>query len=173
MSDARWIEIEGDFRAACTHFAGAVELFDAGGFDETGLSGYRTSMAFLHAMQSGHTSLEAGLLRILNLLGEERPQGEFWHRDLLRRVCRPVEGRDAILPPDLCDHADETRRFRNVATRNYDNFQISMADPAVDAARFLAAHLLDCLSEFKTRINPPGNAGGGDGSGTAASGGPS
>ena len=29
MSDARWIGIEGDFEAACTHFAGAARLFDA------------------------------------------------------------------------------------------------------------------------------------------------
>ena len=29
MSDARWSEIEGDFEAACTHFAGAARLFDA------------------------------------------------------------------------------------------------------------------------------------------------
>ena len=173
MSDARWIEIEGDFQAACIHFARAAELYDAGGFDEAGLGGYRTSMAFLHAMQSGHTSLEAGLVRILNLLGEERPQGEYWHRDLLTRVCQPVEGRDAILPPDLCDHADETRRFRNVATRNYDNFQISRADPAVDAARFIAARLPDCLSEFKARIHSSDNADIHDGSGGATSGGSS
>ncbi len=163
MSDARWIEIESDFRAACTHFTGAAELFDAGGFDETGLGGYRTSMAFLHAMQSGHTSLEAGLVRILNLLGEESPQGEFWHRDLLRRVCTAVEGRGAILPPDLCDHADETRRFRNVATRNYDNFAISRAEIAVDSARVLAARLQDCLSEFKIGIDPSDNGGSRDG----------
>ena len=31
MSDARWIEIERDFKAACEHFSGAAALFDAGG----------------------------------------------------------------------------------------------------------------------------------------------
>ena len=34
-------------------------------------------------------------------LDEECPQGESRRRDLLRRVCRPVEGREAILPPDI------------------------------------------------------------------------
>ena len=155
MSDARWIEIEGDFQAACTHFAGAAGLFDAGGFDEAGIDGYKASMALMHAMQSGHTSLESGLVRILALLGEERPQGESWHRDLLRRVCRPVAGRGAILPPDLCEHADETRRFRNVATRSYDNFRLGAAETAVASAKVLAARLPECLQDFKNRIDPP------------------
>ena len=170
MSDARWIEIESDFQAACKHFAGAADLLDAGGFDDTGLDGYRTSMALMHAMQSGHTSLEAGLVRILNLLGEELPQGEFWHRDLLRRVCMSVEGRGAILPPDICKHADETRRFRNVATRTYDDFRLGAAAIAVDSARVLAARLPGCLDDFRIRIDPPESDG--DGAGSGASGGP-
>ncbi len=155
MSDARWIEIEGDFEAACTHFAGAARLFDAGGFDDGGIDGYKASMALMHAMESGHTSLESGLVRILALLGEERPQGDSWHRDLLRRVCRPVEGREAILPPDICEHADETRRFRNVATRSYDDFRLDGAGIAVASARVLAERLPECLRNFRNRIDPP------------------
>lgn len=155
MSNARWIEIERDFEAAREHFSGAATLFDAGGFDERGIDGYRASMAFMHAMQSGHTSLEAGLVRILDLFGEERPQGEFWHRDLLRRACMAVEARIAILPPDVCHHADETRRFRNVATRNYDNFHIGPAETAVASARILAARLSGCLRDFRTQMDPP------------------
>lgn len=155
MSDARWIEIEGDFQAACAHFAGAAELFDAGGFDEPGMDGYKATMALMHAMQSGHTSLESGLVRILHLLGEERPRGEFWHRDLLRRVCMPVGDRGAVLPPDICEHADETRRFRNVATRNYDRFQLDAAEIAIASARVLAEELPECLREFRDRIDPP------------------
>lgn len=154
MSDARWTEIEDDFEAACTHFASAARLFDAGGFDDGGLGGYKASMALMHAMQSGHTSLEAGLVRILVLLGEERPQGESRHRDLLRRVCRPVEGREAILPPDVCEHADETRRFRNVAMRSYGDFKPDGAGPAVASARALAERLPKCLHDFRNRIDP-------------------
>ena len=168
MSDARWIEIETDFQAACAHFAGAAELFDARGFDDPGMNGYKASMALMHAMQSGHTSLESGLVRILQLLGEERPQGEFWHRDLLRRVCMPVGDRGAVLPPDICEHADETRRFRNVATRSYDRFQLDAAEIAIASARVLAEELPECLRVFRSRIDPPES----NGSGRAASGGP-
>ncbi len=165
MTDARWIAIEDDFQAACTHFSGAARLFDAGGFDESGIEGYKASMAFMHAMQSGHTSLESGLLRILTLLGEEHPQGPFWHRDLLRQVCRPVEGRGVLLPPDVCKHADETRGFRNVATRSYDSFEVAGADVAVGSAAVLAERLVDCLRDLRDQIDPPEDDGGGDGSG--------
>ena len=44
MSDARRIEIEGDFEAACTHFAGAARLFDAGGFDDGGIDGAESAV---------------------------------------------------------------------------------------------------------------------------------
>jgi hypothetical protein len=36
-----------------------VALFDLGGFADLELTGYRARMAFLHAMQSAHSSLEA------------------------------------------------------------------------------------------------------------------
>ena len=68
MSDARWIEVESDLDGAARHFERAAALFEAGGFDQPGLEGYRAAMAFMHAMQAAHTSLGNGLLRILEML---------------------------------------------------------------------------------------------------------
>ena len=51
MSDARWIEIEGDFEAAGAHFAGAARLFDAGGSEGGDIESYKAFMALMHAMQ--------------------------------------------------------------------------------------------------------------------------
>jgi hypothetical protein len=58
VKDDRWIEIEDDFNGASQHFAMAVQLFKRGGFSDDGIDGYAASMAFMHSMQAGHTSLE-------------------------------------------------------------------------------------------------------------------
>ncbi len=108
MSDARWTEVDEDMAAAAGHLARSVELFAAGGFAGEKLDAYRARMAFMHAMQSGHTSLEAALLRILDLLGEEAPSGRDWHADLIRRAARPLAGRPAILAQAVADAANET-----------------------------------------------------------------
>lgn len=63
MSDARWADVEADIASAIRHFGNAVELYREGGFEGDDLSSYRASMALMHAMQSGHTSAEAGLMR--------------------------------------------------------------------------------------------------------------
>ncbi len=154
MSDARWIEVEDDLTGAAEHFERAVALYEAGGFDAPGLDGYRAEMAFMHAMQAAHTSLENGLLRILEMLGEERPVGGTWHADLIRRVARELPGsRPAILPPGLATAADETRRFRNVAVRGYDSFDPGEARKAVDAARMLAGELGEALLGFRAAMD--------------------
>ena len=172
MSDARWIEVEDDVSAATHHFRMAVKLHEQGGFDESGVDGYRASMAFMHAMQSGHTSFEKAMLRILLLLGEERPSGDSWHKDLIRRVSRDLPGRPAILEADTARAADESRSFRNMATRSYDRFAIDRAEPAVAAAHLLAEKLQQAVLEFRAKIDPPENDGEGDGSGGGMSGGP-
>jgi ribonuclease HepT-like protein len=154
MSDARWIEVESDVDGAVRHFERAVALFEAGGFDQPGLAGYRAAMAFMHAMQAAHTSLENGLLRILQMLGEEPPIGAYWHADLIRRVARDLPGlRPMILPVSLAEAADETRRFRNIAARGYDSFDQTRAGPAVRAATVLAAGLGEALRVFRDAMN--------------------
>lgn len=153
MSDARWLDVEGDIGAAVRHFSQAASLYDLGGFSAPGLEGYRAQMAFMHAMQSGHTSLEAALLRILEMLGEERPVGERWHADLIRRVAMARPGaRPAVLDGTLAVQADLTRRFRNVATRAYDGFEPGAAGQAVQAGRLLAAGIGPAIAAFRTAI---------------------
>src|SRR5712692_4731522 len=102
MSDARLIDIETDFAAASEHFAAAVALYELGGFAEPGLDGYRARIAFMHAMLAAHTSLESGIIRILEMVGEEKPTGEHWHADLVRRAGLERPGvRPAVLDPEL------------------------------------------------------------------------
>lgn len=159
MSDARWIEVDDDVESACAHFNNAAMLFDQGGFDADDLSGYKARMALLHAMQSGHTSLEAALKRILVILGEESPAGDYSHAELIKRAARSIDtpdhARPAILSGDLARAADESRRFRHRATHDYDNFVPTLAVPSIDAARFLASGLKTSIKSFRDLIDPP------------------
>ncbi len=155
MTDARWIEVEDDFAKAAFHFRNAAALHAEGGYEDEGLAGYRTVMAMMHAMQSGYTSLESGLIRVLDLLGEERPTGEAWHSDLLRRAARRTPTRPPILSPEIFRVADKTRRFRHVAMKSYDLFDPREAGDAVAAAAALAERLLQDLAAFRAAIDPP------------------
>ncbi len=159
MTDARWLDVEDDLGAAIRHFRNAARLYDAGGFDEPDLDGYRARMGLQHAMQAGHTSLEGALQRILDILGEETPTGPNSHADLIRRVSRPVtlpdRGRPAILTPEVAADADEARRFRRRAAHDYDNFLVERAAPSIEAARRLAHTLSPCIRLFRDRFDPP------------------
>lgn len=155
MTDARWFEVDADISAAAGHFRRSVELFNEGGFDAPGLDGYRADMALMHSLQSAYTSLEAGLLRILEMLGEERPVGENWHADLVRRVAAELPNkRPAILSRQCAEAADETRRFRHRAPHNYDSFQVREARPTIQAAAILATELETEIGRFKSVIDP-------------------
>lgn len=160
MTDARWTEVEDDIGAATRHFALAVRLYDAGGFsdDHDDLDAYRASMALQHAMQSAHTSLEGGLKRILEILGEEVPSGAQSHVDLVKRVGRPMtlasHRRPAILTPDVEADVHESRRFRHRAMHDYNNFELMLATPSIDAARRLAKTLAPCIEAFRREVDP-------------------
>jgi hypothetical protein len=157
LSDARWIEVFDDARDAVTHYSNGGRLFEAGGFTGDELNAYQARMAFMHAIQSGHTSLEASLLRILDILAEERPGGDQWHRDLISRASKATAGenlRPAILPPKLAAFADETRRFRNLAMRSYGSFDAGKAAATAEAARQLADGLLDAITRFRDAVDP-------------------
>ena len=154
MSDARWFEVEADLAASVEHFGRSVTLHDLGGFDGGGLDAYRARMALMHAMQSRHTSLEAALVRILDLLHEDVPTGRDWHADLLRRVSHALMDRPAILPPSLAQAANETRRFRHVAMRSYGDFDPARAQPAIAAAALIAHGLAAAVLAFRRQIDP-------------------
>ena len=113
-------------------------------------------MALMHSLQSGHTSLEGGLLRILEMLSEERPVGEDWHVALIRRVAAALpERRPAILSAELAAAADETRRFRHRAVHNYDSFRATEIGQTIRAADMLASRLKPEIGAFRDAIDPP------------------
>jgi hypothetical protein len=156
MSDARWRDVQWGVASAVEHFSQALVLYDMGGFEGSSVEAYRASMAFMHSMQSAHTSLEGALLRLLDLLGEERPSGEHWHQDLIWRFCRPQSGaraRPVVLSAALCEAIDETREFRNIAMRGYGGFKAQRARPAVAAARVIAAELSAAIEKFRDVID--------------------
>ena len=152
MSDERWAEVDQDIASATRHFSAAVRLNAEEPVGEDTWEGYKARMSLMHAMQAGHTSLETALLRILDMLGEQRPSGESWHADLIRRASRASNTRPVILPPDLARAADRTRRFRHVAVRTYDQFEHEEAITAIDAAGILATALQLAVTRFRSAI---------------------
>lgn len=162
MTDTRWLDVEDDLAAATRHFRNTARLYDAGGFDEPDLDGYRVRMGLQHAMQAGYTPLEGALHRILDILGEEAPTGPNSHADLVRRVSRPVRlpdrSRPAILTSEAAADADEARRFRHRAAHDYDSFQPDRAAPSIAAARRLADSLEHSIRAFRDQIDPPSTA---------------
>ncbi len=156
MSDARWFEVQADIEAAIRHFRQSVELYRKGGFDAPGLDGYQAEMALMHALQSAHTSPEGALLRILEILGEERPGGENWHADLITRVAAILPGRrPAIVSAQTAKAATETRRFGHRAAHNYDSFRVQEVSRTIEAAATLANGLQAEILTFRRVIDPP------------------
>lgn len=133
MSDARWIEIDEDVASCVRHLGRAVEIFAQGGLSGEDLASYKNRMAFMQAMQAGHTSLESALERI---------------RLLRARSTAPILG------PALADAVDETRRFRHVARKTYDDFALERAAPAVAAARLLHHEIPAAIAAFRNAIEP-------------------
>ena len=154
MSDARWFEIDRAIAATVKHFAGAVVIY---GKDPSALADedrYLVDMAFMHAMQAGHTSLENALLRILELCGEEPPSGASWHADLVRRIAAQVGDRPAVLTGEAARAADATRRFRSIATHAYDTFDYTQAAATVASARRLCEILPAEIARFRETYDP-------------------
>jgi hypothetical protein len=153
--DMRWQEVFDASQSCTRHFVGAADIFREGMFDEMQDEGYRNLMAFLHAMQSGHSSLEDGLLGILAIVGEEPPVGRDWHAKLITRAARATPGRPAILTPELAAAAHETGAFRHRAVHAYDTpFSAERARYAVEAAIVVAEHLESALKQFVDKVDP-------------------
>ena len=152
MSDERWAEVDQDIASAIRHFSAAGRLNAEEPVRDDTWEGYKARMSLMHAMQAGHTSLESALLRILDMRGEQRPTGESWHADLIRRAARASDLRPAILPSELAKAADRTRRFRHVAVRTYDQFEPEEAKTAINAAGILAAALQSAIVQFRSAI---------------------
>jgi hypothetical protein len=154
MSDARWFEVDTAVEAAVRHFTWAqsfyVRIEGTNAIEDRHL----VEMAFMHAMQSGHTSLENTLLRVLDLCGEAAPTGATWHADLIRRAARALDGRPAILADVVAEAADVTRRFRNVAVHAYDSFDYTKAGEAVRGAGMIASLLPSEIARFRQAIDP-------------------
>lgn len=154
MTDARWLEVHDDIDSAVRHFRNAVAIETQGLSAADDLPAYIGRMAFLQAMQAGYTSLEGALERILEILGEEKPASVHdYHAQLVRRVGRPIEDdRPAILEGALLAAVDEARRFRHVARKSYDDFDVSKAASAIRAAKTIAAGLAGAIEVFRGRI---------------------
>jgi hypothetical protein len=153
MNAALWTDLLADVGAAEQHFLAAQRILDHGELLNESFAGYDARMAFMHAMQSGHTSVETGLRRLLSVLGEPMPSGGDWHADLISRLGRPIDGgRSAVFSEDLTLALQETRRFRHVAMHSYDTFKLPLAVLAAQAGQKVARELRPALERFRVAL---------------------
>jgi len=154
ISDARWFEIDAAVAATVRHFMGASKIFAQVPGAEAPEDRYLVEMGFMGAMLAGQTFLEAALVRILDLNGEEAPTGARWHADLIQRAAHPVGDRPAILGPAAARAADQTRRFRSISAHAYDAFDHTQAVAAVRSAALLGAILPSEIARFRQATDP-------------------
>jgi hypothetical protein len=154
MSDARWLEIDDDLASAVKHFKNAVAIGENGLSPGDDLPSHTGRMDFMQAMQAGSTSLEGAFERILEVLGEETPTARYDYRaQLVRRIGRNIAGdRPAILEGDLLNAVDEAPKFRHVARRSYDDFDVAKATPAIAAAKAISAGIVEAIANFRAKI---------------------
>jgi hypothetical protein len=178
MSDSRWSDVEADVEQALKHYGMAVAIFEAGGFDDAGVEGYKSTSAFKMGMDAGYTAIERAVEGILGILGEEPPTGRDFHKVLLDRVARPLGGdhaRPAIFDEDLKQDLLEALRMpHRVRHSSYEEFIPHKAEPSVEAARKIMLRIRDAIAEFKKSVDPEPTDGndGDDGAGGGAGGGP-
>ena len=151
-----WRDVERDLASSQRHFALAVDLFDEVRDGMASRDQYVRSMGFLHAMQSGYTSFEAGMKRLLALLDEPLPAGAEWHKALLRRLEEAAPGsRPALVDePALQRALRGLLAFRHVATHVYDDFDRQRATLAVQDARVFLAGIGPAFARFRATVDP-------------------
>ena len=151
-----WSDIERDLASSQRHFTLAVEMFDEVHDAVPSREQYVRTMGFLHAMQSGYTSFEAGMKRLLGLLDEPLPMGPEWHKALLRRLEEPALGsRPALVEdPALRRALHGLLAFRHVAAHVYDEFDGDRAALAAQNARVFLAGIGPALASFRAIVDP-------------------
>jgi len=78
---------------------------------------YLESVALnLHGFYSG---LEKLFELIAKHIDQNSPQGEMWHRDLLRLISQPTAIRPDVISPTHIAQLDEFRRFRHIVRNVY------------------------------------------------------
>jgi uncharacterized protein YutE (UPF0331/DUF86 family) len=157
MSDARWVDVQDQIDRGLKHFGRAIRLYSQSTFDPEAEDGQDDAMALMHYMQLAHTAVENALLRVLRILGEEKPDGEDWHDALLSRLSTGMTGeheRPALLNAGLVEDLRETKNFRHRATRSYDDFNVAYAEPSMTAAKRLLESLPSLVDEMKALTDP-------------------
>ena len=155
MTDPRWEDVRWSIASAVRHFRAAVEIAESP-LGEGDTASYRNEMALMHAMQSGYTSFENALLRILKILDEEPPSGADWHKQLVERCARAMPGiRPAILTKAMLPAIRRLRSFRHWASHGYDeDFNASEALEAVAVAKGFADCLHSVFEQFIGVMDP-------------------
>ena len=156
MTAMLWRAVERDLASSQRHFSLAVDLFGDLQYGAASRDHDVRTMGFLHAVQSGYTSFETGMERLLSLRDEPLPAGPEWQKALLRRREAPAPGsRPApVDEPALPRALRGLLAFRHVAAHVYDGFNRQRAGLAVQDAREFLAGIGPAFARFRAIVDP-------------------
>ncbi len=107
---------------------------------------YLDSVAF--NLHSFYTGVERMFQLIVGSVDGSKPEGEFWHRELLRQMATEVKQiRPAVISKGTRDRLEEYRAFRHVV-RNIYSFRLSKSKMVS-----LVEDIEDVFNAFKIEIS--------------------
>ncbi len=134
---ALWADITDDLDAALAHAARAAAMRDAygNGAGLEPLTAEALGLALGKHLEDAYTATERAIERIVLTVDGSRPRGADFHRELLRRAERRVEGlREPILSGPAAGQPSVLLGFRHAFRNSYAGYDIQRALPNVTLA---------------------------------------
>jgi hypothetical protein len=104
-------------------------------------------------LHDAYCAAEKALERLVELVDGDVPQGRTFHRDLLRRAARAVDGvRPAIISPESEKSLAELLGFRHVFRHVYEGFDYRKAAPNVELAARAIPRLREEITAFAASL---------------------
>jgi hypothetical protein len=108
----------------------------------------RIELSALGAMLlSFYNGIENIFKRVTVELGQDLPQAEAWHKDLLERMTREGPGRPAVISSELAQSLEDYLRFRHFFRSAY-SFQVEW-----ERMSNLVAEAQDVLCRLETELD--------------------
>ncbi len=152
MTPPSWTDVVADLdmaqRQSERAFAGAA-LLDA----RSGLDREAHELAIGKHLHDAYCAAERALERVVDMVDGSLPVGRSYHRDLLRRAARPVEGlRPAIIGAETEVALEALLGFRHVFRHVYEEFDYGKAAPNLALAATAIPRLRAEITAFAATL---------------------
>ena len=110
--------------------------------------------SLMHFFQTGYSSIESALMRLLIISGESLPIGDNKQRKVLTRAVSDYSDiRPAIISNKMEISLDILRVFRHSAIHNYESFVPESSELAQRSAKYVASNVQNEFQIFLQRMS--------------------